>query len=113
MLSNLQCQGHSLFCVRIVELGSNMPMQAGDQSAGRVVWCIGGPFGHSQAVVDRADDVIRLSNLVLNHQVANIVLLEQIYRGAEPSGAHQLENNTPDDHQAPKIARMSQCAWLA
>ncbi len=69
------------------QLSRDVPgrLQAGDVSAGRVVWCIGGPFGHSQAVVDRADDVVRLSTLVLNHQVANIVLLEQIYRGARPA----------------------------
>jgi len=33
------------------------------------VFCIGGPFGHAQSVIDRADDVIRLSSCVLNHQV--------------------------------------------
>lgn len=60
---------------------AKMLAKAGDVSAARMVWCIGGPFGHAQSVIDRADDVIKLSTLVLNHQVANIVLLEQIYRG--------------------------------
>ena len=29
----------------------------------------------------RGDDIIRLSRCVLNHQVAHVVLLEQLYRG--------------------------------
>ncbi|KAG2501580.1 hypothetical protein HYH03_000085 [Edaphochlamys debaryana] len=46
-----------------------------------LVFCIGGPYGHSDAVRARADRMIRLSALVLNHQVAVVVLLEQLYRG--------------------------------
>lgn len=53
---------------------------AGD--AGRpLAFCIGGPFGHGAAVQTRADDSIALSRLVLNHSVAHVVLLEQLYRG--------------------------------
>jgi rRNA large subunit m3Psi methyltransferase RlmH len=40
----------------------------------------GGPFGHAKEVRQRADDQIRLSSMVLNHQVAHVVLLEQLYR---------------------------------
>lgn len=54
---------------------------AGDASSKSILFCIGGPYGHTEAVRDRADQVIRLSDLVLNHQVARVVLLEQIYRG--------------------------------
>ncbi|KAJ3698478.1 hypothetical protein LUZ61_002183 [Rhynchospora tenuis] len=46
----------------------------------RLTFCIGGPYGHGSLVRERADMSIRLSSLVLNHQVALIVLLEQIYR---------------------------------
>ncbi|KAK9798547.1 hypothetical protein WJX73_001740 [Symbiochloris irregularis] len=55
--------------------------EAGDRNCSQLVFCIGGPYGHSQAVRERADDIISLSPLVLNHQVAHIVLLEQLYRG--------------------------------
>lgn len=55
--------------------------EAGDSGCSRLVFCIGGPFGHAAAVADRADESVRLSKMVLNHTVANIVLLEQIYRG--------------------------------
>ena len=52
--------------------------------AGRVVFLIGGPSGHSPEVRERArarGAVVRLSRMVLNHQVARLVALEQIYRG--------------------------------
>lgn len=54
--------------------------QASDQGWPQLVFCIGGPFGHSQEVRARADDQVRLSTMVLNHQVAHVVLLEQLYR---------------------------------
>ncbi|XP_075265616.1 uncharacterized protein LOC142358028 [Convolutriloba macropyga] len=54
---------------------------AGDRGLNRIVFCIGGPYGHSQEVQQRGSKTIRLSAMVLNHQVAHVVLLEQIYRG--------------------------------
>ncbi|ERN12485.1 hypothetical protein AMTRI_Chr01g136820 [Amborella trichopoda] len=45
-----------------------------------LVFCIGGPYGHGQKLRKRADVTVRLSTMVLNHQVALIVLLEQLYR---------------------------------
>lgn len=53
---------------------------AGDNGT-PLVFIVGGPFGHGPAVVERADDTIRLSRMVLNHQVAYVVLVEQLYRG--------------------------------
>ena len=52
--------------------------------AGRIVFLIGGPHGHSAKVRQRAHErgaVVRLSKMVLNHQIARLVALEQIYRG--------------------------------
>ncbi|ONK70600.1 uncharacterized protein A4U43_C05F35440 [Asparagus officinalis] len=46
----------------------------------RLSFCIGGPYGHGSQVRSRANLTIRLSSMVLNHQIALIVLLEQIYR---------------------------------
>ena len=59
-----------------------MVADAGDRGAGGIVFAIGGPFGHGAAVKERADAKIKLSSMVMNHQVARIVLLEQIYRWA-------------------------------
>jgi 23S rRNA (pseudouridine1915-N3)-methyltransferase len=47
---------------------------------GPVVFAIGGPYGHGEAVRTRARRVIRLSDLVLNHALARVVLVEQVYR---------------------------------
>jgi 23S rRNA (pseudouridine1915-N3)-methyltransferase len=55
--------------------------QAGDEGWPAVVFAIGGPYGHPPEVRKRADDVVRLSSCVLNHAVARVVLLEQLYRG--------------------------------
>ena len=54
---------------------------AGDAGATALVFAVGGPHGHPAAVRAAARDVVRLSPLVLNHSVARIVLLEQLYRG--------------------------------
>lgn len=53
---------------------------AGDNGRPGLAFCIGGPHGHSDAVRARADETVRLSSMVLNHQVAAVVLLEQLYR---------------------------------
>jgi 23S rRNA (pseudouridine1915-N3)-methyltransferase len=41
---------------------------------------LGGPFGHGPAVMQRADESVRVSRMVLNHSVAYVVLVEQLYR---------------------------------
>lgn len=55
--------------------------QASDEGWPGVVFAIGGPYGHAPDVREKAHDVIKLSSCVLNHSVARVVLLEQIYRG--------------------------------
>ena len=46
----------------------------------KIVFCVGGAFGFDQRLRDRADVVISLSSFVLNHHVAQAVVLEQVYR---------------------------------
>mmetsp|Transcript_41180 Transcript_41180/g.122967 ORF Transcript_41180/g.122967 Transcript_41180/m.122967 type:complete len:110 (-) Transcript_41180:229-558(-) len=41
---------------------------AGDRGT-PLAFCIGGPFGHSDAMHARASESVRLSRMVLNHQV--------------------------------------------
>lgn len=48
---------------------------------GRMVFALGGPFGHHPSTRAKAHRVVTLSPMVLNHQVARVLLLEQIYRG--------------------------------
>ncbi len=49
---------------------------------GRNCWAIiiGGPYGLSDKVRQRADLVLSLSKLTLTHQMARLLLLEQLYR---------------------------------
>ncbi|XP_013611911.1 PREDICTED: putative RNA methyltransferase At5g10620 isoform X2 [Brassica oleracea var. oleracea] len=53
---------------------------AGNSGASRISFCIGGAYGHGSEVRKRANVTIRLSSMVLNHQIALVVLLEQLYR---------------------------------
>jgi len=50
-----------------------------DQPHG-VTFVMGGDVGLDQSVRQRADDVLSLSAMTLPHQLARVVLLEQIYR---------------------------------
>ncbi|CAM8891291.1 unnamed protein product [Rhodiola kirilowii] len=54
--------------------------RAGNTGASRLSFCIGGPYGHGPQLRERANVSIRLSSMVLNHQIALLVLIEQIYR---------------------------------
>ena len=48
----------------------------------RLVFAIGGPYGHGKAVQKEAWKTVRLSAMVLNHSIARIALSEQIYRAS-------------------------------
>lgn len=45
-----------------------------------LVFIIGGPYGFSQAVYDRADSLMGLSKMTFTHEMARVLTLEQIYR---------------------------------
>ncbi|XP_075633121.1 putative RNA methyltransferase At5g10620 [Castanea sativa] len=51
---------------------------AGNTGASRLSFCIGGPYGHGRQLRERANISIKLSTLVLNHQIALLVLMEQL-----------------------------------
>ena len=46
----------------------------------RLAIIIGGPFGFSEAVYLRADSKIALSEMTFTHEMAKLILSEQIYR---------------------------------
>jgi 23S rRNA (pseudouridine1915-N3)-methyltransferase len=45
-----------------------------------IVFVIGGPYGFSQQVYDRANDKITLSKMTFSHQLVRLVFMEQLYR---------------------------------
>ncbi len=51
------------------------------QGTGELVLIIGGAYGLSGGVKQRADLLLSLSAFTLTHQMARLLLLEQVYRG--------------------------------
>lgn len=61
--------------------------------AKRLVFIIGGPYGFSQQIYDRANDKISLSRMTFSHQMVRLIFLEQLYR------AHTILRGEPYHHQ--------------
>jgi 23S rRNA (pseudouridine1915-N3)-methyltransferase len=49
-------------------------------TARRLVFVIGGPYGFSQDVYARANEQLSLSKMTFSHQMIRLVFTEQIYR---------------------------------
>lgn len=46
----------------------------------RINFCVGGAFGFSKNVYERANDQLSLSKMTFSHQMVRTVFLEQLYR---------------------------------
>lgn len=44
------------------------------------MFVIGGPYGFSQAVYDRADGKVSMSKMTFNHEMIRLFFVEQMYR---------------------------------
>lgn len=65
------------------ELGSvafSQWLQRKQSSARNLVFVIGGPYGFSKAVYNRADEQLSLSRMTFSHQLIRVVFAEQLYR---------------------------------
>lgn len=51
-----------------------------DGTARRLVFIVGGAYGLDEALIKRADMVLSLSKMTMPHELARLVLAEQIYR---------------------------------
>lgn len=51
-----------------------------DRDARRLVFVVGGASGLSPSVIARADELLSLSPMTFPHQVARLLLIEQVYR---------------------------------
>lgn len=61
--------------------------------AKKVVFVIGGPYGFSQEVYDRANDKISFSKMTFNHEMIRMIFTEQLYR------AYTIINHEPYHHE--------------
>ena len=51
------------------------------QASGRnLVLVIGGPYGFSEDVYKRANDMVSLSRMTFSHQMVRLIFVEQLYR---------------------------------
>lgn len=57
-----------------------------------LIFVIGGPYGFSQEVYDRANAKISLSMMTFSHQLVRLIFAEQLYR------AFSILNNEPYHH---------------
>lgn len=84
-------------CVVLDERGQSMRSEAlaewlrshRDRGIRTVVFIIGGPLGLAPEVLERAELRLSLSAMTLPHELARLVLLEQLYR------AHTILNGEP------------------
>lgn len=53
-----------------------------------ITFIIGGAFGLDQSIINKAHTTLRLSDMTLPHQMAKLILLEQIYRSETISKGH-------------------------
>lgn len=58
----------------------------------RVVFVIGGPYGFSPDVYDRANDKLSLSQMTFSHEMVRVIFAEQLYR------AFTILNHEPYHH---------------
>ena len=63
------------------------------QTVKSLTFVVGGPYGFSQAVYDRADGMVSLSRMPLSHQMVRLVFIEQVYR------ACTILKNEPYHHE--------------
>ncbi len=59
----------------------------------RLVFIVGGPYGFSEKIYNRANQKISLSKMTFSHQMVRIFFVEQLYRG------FTILNNEPYHHQ--------------
>ena len=62
-----------------IELAEHL-QELRNAGAGRIVFVIGGSLGLGKNVLERADEEMSMSPMTFPHQLARVMLLEQLYR---------------------------------
>ncbi len=84
MLDQLNRSGATAHLVALDERGRDLTsrqLAAVLGAHGSLAFVVGGADGLTEEVRDRADLVLSLSRLTFTHEMARVLLLEQIYRG--------------------------------
>ena len=55
-------------------------LQKKQNTARRLVFVIGGPYGFSESIYKRADELLSLSKMTFSHQMVRLLFVEQVYR---------------------------------
>lgn len=75
--------------LRSMEFASWLEKRMATGSTKRVCFVVGGPYGFSPEVYDRANDKLSLSPMTFSHQIIRAIFAEQLYR------AFAIINNEP------------------
>lgn len=59
----------------------------------RLVFIIGGPYGFSEEIYNKANEKLTLSRMTFSHQMVRLIFVEQLYR------AMTIINNEPYHHE--------------
>ena len=76
---------------RSVEFAAYMQKQLA--ATPNIIFVVGGPYGFSQAVYDRANAMLSLSKMTFSHQMIRLLFVEQLYR------AMTILRNEPYHHE--------------
>ena len=63
-----------------IELSSTQFSKYIFNKTNNIVFLIGGPNGHNNGIKEKADQIISLSKMTFPHEMALLILTEQIYR---------------------------------
>ena len=88
LVISLDCTGNSLSSIK---LASHLNTWTQDRNR-KPCFIIGGPYGLSRELLDESSMVLSFGPMTLPHELARIILLEQLYRAAT------LNHNHPYHH---------------
>jgi len=71
---------------------SEFLQQQMNQGIKQIVFVIGGAYGFSPAVYEKASDKVSLSAMTFSHQLIRLIFMEQLYRGMTILNNHPYHN---------------------
>ncbi|MGH1467491.1 MAG: 23S rRNA (pseudouridine(1915)-N(3))-methyltransferase RlmH [Bdellovibrionales bacterium] len=77
---------------RTIDLSQKIADLQNNQGVQKMIFLIGGPYGLSSKIKERANLKVRLSDLTYNSEVAVVVLAEQVYRTFSLIAGHPYHN---------------------